>query len=95
MINMRVIVCGGREWAQANNIQFKEYPAKWTKYRKRAGVIRNQQMIDEGKPDMVVAFPGGSGTKNMIALAKKAHIKTIIIKYGAIDAIYCKPVNFG
>lgn len=53
---------------------FEAYPANWDKYFKAGGPIRNQQMIDEGKPDLVVAFPGGKGTANMIRLAKKANI---------------------
>jgi hypothetical protein len=31
---------------------------------------RNQQMLDEGRPDLVVAFPGGAGTANMVKLAR-------------------------
>ncbi len=49
------------------------------KYGKSAGSIRNQQMIDEGKPDLVVAFPGGFGTKDMVRRAKKHNIEVIII----------------
>lgn len=29
-------------------------------------------MIDEGKPDIVVAFPGGRGTADMVRRARKA-----------------------
>jgi hypothetical protein len=29
-------------------------------------------MLDEGKPDLVVAFPGGGGTKDMVRRAVKA-----------------------
>lgn len=50
------------------------YPADWTKYKKPAGFIRNQQMLDEGKPDIVLAFPGGPGTEDMVKRAKKANI---------------------
>ena len=32
------------------------YPAKWTQYHKAAGMIRNQQMLDDGKPDLVIWF---------------------------------------
>jgi len=32
-------------------------------------------MIDDGKPDGVVAFPGGTGTADMIRRAKKAGLK--------------------
>lgn len=32
------------------------------------------------KPDLVVAFPGGPGTRDMISQAKKARVKVIEIK---------------
>ena len=55
----------------------EEYPADWNKHGRAAGPIRNQQMLDEGKPDLVVAFPGGKGTAHMIRIAKKAGINVI------------------
>ena len=39
-----------------------------------AGPKRNQQMLDEAKPDMVVAFPGGKGTAHMRQIAKAAGV---------------------
>jgi len=65
------------QWALANSIPCQTYRAKWNEYRKAAGFIRNQQMLDEGKPDIVVAFPGGRGTKDMIDRANKAGIRVI------------------
>lgn len=44
-------------------------------YDALAGHVRNQLMIDEGKPDLVVAFPGGTGTADMISRAEKAGIE--------------------
>lgn len=41
------------------------------KYGKSAGPIRNQTMLDDGKPDLVLAFPGGRGTADMVAKAEK------------------------
>lgn len=55
----------------------KEFPADWGKFGKGAGHIRNQQMLDEGEPDLVVAFPGGAGTADMIKRAEKAGVKVI------------------
>lgn len=58
------------------------FPAEWEKYGKQAGYIRNKQMLDEGKPDLVLAFrmPGVSkGTDMMVGLAEKAAIKTYVI----------------
>lgn len=57
---------------------YEEYKADWEKYGKAAGPIRNQQMLDEGKPDLVVAFPGGRGTADMINRARMANIEVVI-----------------
>lgn len=65
------------DWAIINWCPLEEYPADWNKYGKRAGYIRNQQMLDEGKPDLVVAFPGGKGTAMMVDIAKKAGVEVI------------------
>lgn len=68
------------DWAIVNGTGLEEYPAQWDKYGKRAGYIRNQQMLDEGKPDLVVAFPGGKGTKMMIDIARKAGVEVVEIE---------------
>lgn len=53
----------------------KSGPNKGTKFDAAAGPRRNQRMVDEGKPDLVVAFPGGDGTEDMITRAAKAGIE--------------------
>lgn len=65
------------EWAIRFGFPLHKFPAEWDKYGRRAGPIRNQQMLDEGKPDLVVAFPGGTGTADMIRRAKKAGVEVI------------------
>lgn len=62
----------GEKWAATRSIQVARYPAKWKEYGKAAGWIRNQQMLDEGKPNLVVAFPGGRGTQDMKDRTMKA-----------------------
>jgi YspA, cpYpsA-related SLOG family len=59
----------------------EEYPADWEKHGKAAGPIRNKQMLDEGKPDQVIAFMAkdSRGTKNMIEQAEKAGIPVKVI----------------
>ncbi len=61
---------------------YKVYSADWEKHGKRAGPIRNQQMLDEGKPDLVVAFPTKTsrGTWDMVNRAKRHGIETIVIE---------------
>lgn len=53
------------------------FPANWKRDGKAAGPIRNQRMLDEAKPDLVVAFPGGKGTSDMVRRAKDAGVEVI------------------
>src|SRR5258708_15682483 len=34
--------------------------------------LRNRDMLCDGKPDLIIAFPGGKGTAGMVDLARKA-----------------------
>lgn len=56
------------------------YPADWKTYGRAAGPIRNQRMLDEGKPDIVIAFPGGRGTEDMVRRAEKAGVSVRRVK---------------
>ena len=56
------------------------YQPRWKEHGKAAGPIRNQQMIDEGKPNLVIAFPGGKGTADTVARARKAGIDVAEIR---------------
>ena len=69
-------------WAVTNWVPVEEYRADWDKYGKGAGFIRNKQMLEQGKPDLVIAFPGGRGTNNMIELAREANIAVEVIVDG-------------
>ena len=60
-----------QEWANANGVAWIVYDANWTKHGRAAGPIRNQQMLDEGRPTLVVAFPGGRGTADMVRRARE------------------------
>lgn len=53
-------------------------PAQWKKHGKRAGPIRNQQMLGNGI-DLVIAFPGGRGTADMVARARSAGVEVMEI----------------
>lgn len=58
--------------ARSDHTRVLSFPANWRKYGKRAGPLRNQRMLDEGKPDIVIAFPGGKGTADMVRRAEGA-----------------------
>jgi len=64
-------------WACRSFVPDKAFPADWKKHGRAAGPIRNQKMLDEGKPDLVVAFPGGRGTADMVARARSAGVLVI------------------
>jgi len=66
------------EWATARGIAQEPYPADWSQGRK-AGPIRNRRMLEEGKPDGVVAFPGGRGTAGMVRLAQDADVQVWVL----------------
>lgn len=80
-----VIVHGGasgadalaQRWADTTGHCCMVYPADWKKHGKAAGPIRNQLMLDSEQPDLVLAFPGGRGTADMVKRARAAGIKVL------------------
>ena len=83
-----VIIHGGalgadelaKEWAIVNWASWISFPADWEAHGRAAGPIRNQAMLDEGKPDLVIAFPGGRGTADMVRRARGAGVKVIEVE---------------
>lgn len=65
------------EWAARWAIPTEIYKADWYTFERAAGPIRNQRMLDEGRPDMVLAFPGGKGTADMMAKAEAAGVPVV------------------
>lgn len=67
---------------QARLVGWREipHPADWDKYGKPAGVIRNDLMLKEANPHIVVAFPHATsiGTMDMIKRAIKAHVDLVV-----------------
>lgn len=61
------------KWARINGVQEVVCPANWDKFGKSAGNTRNERML-ELSPDMVVAFPGGRGTADMVSKANWAGV---------------------
>lgn len=63
-----------KEWALKRDVFCQAYPADWHGHGRAAGPLRNKQMLDDGKPHMVIAFPGGKGTANMIQQSEVAGV---------------------
>ncbi len=68
----------GRYWSMLSGIVEIHY-ADWDQYGRRAGPVRNQQMLDSGI-DFVVVFPGGRGTADMVRRCKAAGVPGVVIK---------------
>lgn len=64
-----------RRWCALRCMPYINVPADWTRLGRAAGPIRNQRMIDQHAPDLALAFPGGSGTVDMVSRARKAGIE--------------------
>lgn len=63
-------------WAKENGVPVIVVPANWDYYKKAAGHIRNLWMIELCQPDLVIAFPGGRGTADMLKEAQDYGIDT-------------------
>lgn len=83
----------GYEWAVGADVATDRYAPHWRHgldcdpgckrpVGKVAGVLRNQQMLDEGHPDLVIAFHDNigesRGTADMIRRAHKAGIEVML-----------------
>lgn len=82
-------------WARKNRIHNEKFAADWddlvtppvvirkrpdgSKYNAAAGPVRNEKMLVSGRPDVVIAFRGGTGTADMIKRARGVGIEVIEI----------------
>ena len=90
--SLEVVIEGGArgadrlagEVAKELKIPVEEYPANWARFGRAAGPIRNKQMLDEGEPDLILAFHSNietsKGTRNMVEQSKALGLKVRIIK---------------
>lgn len=68
------------EWAKHNQIEVRTYNADWSRFKASAGPIRNREMIDKESPHLVVAFPGGSGTRQCVRYARERHVSVLEVE---------------
>lgn len=63
------------QWARERGHETEPHPADWRRHRKRAGGLRNQEMVDAGA-DRAVFFPlpGSTGTYDCLDRCLSAHI---------------------
>ena len=89
-MGIRLLVQGGatgadtfaKEWARSRGVSCaieKITKEDWAKYGRAAGPRRNQLMLDKYKPRMVVQFPGGRGTLDMLRKSFAAKCKVDMV----------------
>lgn len=64
-------------WAWRNAAHIVRYPANWS-LGKSGDFIRNDFMLSDGRPDMVLAFPGGRRTEDLVREARNAGVSVRI-----------------
>jgi len=69
-----------RHWGERHSIDVRTVAAEWGVYGSAAGPLRNQDMLDRYKPALVVAFPGGKGTADMVRRSREAGVDVAEIK---------------
>lgn len=70
------------KWAKDRGIKstgdkYKITASDWKKLGNGAGPWRNKSMLTNERPNLIVAFPGGNGTANMVEQGRKAHVRVI------------------
>lgn len=73
--DIRAMVWAALRGVKSTDFQYEVPPEEWRRVGKAAGPLRNQRMLDEQRPDGVVAFPGNDGTADMVRRARKAGVK--------------------
>lgn len=75
------------DWAYERGCELSVFPPEWAKYGKAAGPIRNTRMLDEGKPELVLAFVNkpiqkSRGTHHMVEIAMARKIPVVLYEMG-------------
>lgn len=68
------------EWAAERAVKTLTFTPLWEEHGKAAGPMRNQKMLDTGKPHLVIAFPGGRGTADMVRRAQAAGVPVVFVR---------------
>lgn len=72
------------QWAKSRDVPVDEHPVtkeEWFIKGKGAGPERNQRMLDANpKPDLVVAFSGGYGTRDMVRRSRHSGVPVLDLR---------------
>lgn len=69
----------GGAWARRAGVPEEVVSAEWDRLGKVAGFARNERMLRESKPDLVLVFPGGAGTQHTVAVARTLGLRVKVL----------------
>lgn len=71
-------------WAREHNVHVVRYPPNWTLLGNKAEAHRNAFMLADSRPDMVLAFPGGRDTAELVRTARAAGLPVLCVRIHTI-----------
>jgi len=85
----------GFNWATMNAIPTQVFPAEWERFGKKAGFLRNIDIVKNS--DLVVAFSDGisKGTAYTISIAKEHGKDLVVVDFGNMDIAWERAVGSG
>ena len=88
----------GEQWAKKNNIEIQIFKPDWVKYGKRAGFIRNEDIIKNCDGCLAIWDGESNGTKHDIELCEKYKKELLIYNVkesseGEFNGFYLKLFN--
>ncbi|OJY72126.1 MULTISPECIES: DUF2493 domain-containing protein [unclassified Rhizobium] len=66
-------------WARRAGVPVVRYPPNWELYGSKAEHLRSQFMLNDSRSTLVMAFPGGRNTADLVQQAMKAKIAVLEI----------------
>lgn len=75
----------GEEFAKEFNIKCTRFPANWERYGKRAGYIRNDQMVRYANALLAIWDGKSKGTQSTIHLAKKRYGEDLVCVFNMLQ----------
>ena len=75
----------GEQYAREHDLPCAVFPAEWTRFGKRAGFLRNAQMLEyalKASPLVIAFWDGRShGTEDMIKKARAVGVECVVVSY--------------
>ncbi len=78
-----------RRWCERAAVPHRPYPADWETHGHTAGPIRNGEMLLDFKPEVLLVFPGNTGTTDCARQARKFTEKGVL----NVHRVFFNPVS--